>query len=149
MSNFMQRYNSTKNKHSKKRWLNLGKLEWYVSASNHIFATCFVLNIVVPLIQTTQDSSMFLSSPTGGNQWTKCHSFFLLALMTLEIKKVATDLCVFPSQVLVLKTFFSIKICFRQCGIQPYIAFIFRVTGRGIVYFDQKDYEDDVLSFKK
>ena len=67
--------------------------------------------------------------------------------MTIEIQKVDMDLCVFPSQVLVLKTVFSIKLCFCKRGIQPNIVVIFRGIGMGIVDFDKQDYEDDVLLF--
>ena len=41
----------------------------------------------------------------------------------------------------------SIKLCFRQRGIQPNIAVIFRGTGRVIEDFDKQAYEDDVLLF--
>ena len=91
---------------------------------------------------------MFISPLTGDNRWTKCHSLFLLALITLGIQKLALGLCVFPSQVLVLKKE-SIKLCFRQHGIQPKIAVIFQGTWRGIAYFEKQSYKDDVLLFWK
>ena len=45
------------------------------------------------------------------------------------------------------KRFCSIKLCFRQNGIQPNIAVIFWGTGRGVVDFDKQAYKDGVILF--
>ena len=71
------------------------------------------------------------------NQWTKCHPLLRFVLITLGIQKVATYLCVFPIQVLVLGKKNSIKLCFRQSGIQQNIEVIFWGTGRSIADFDK------------
>ena len=46
---------------------------------------------------------MVLSPLTGYNYWTKYHPFLLFVLITLGIKKLATDLCFILIQVLVLE----------------------------------------------
>ena len=91
---------------------------------------------------------MVLSLLIDNNLCTKCHSLFLFISMTQGIQKLAMDLCVFPSQMLVLKNvFFSIKLCFRQLGIQPNISVIFWVIGRIIADFDRQAYKDGVVLF--
>ena len=47
------------------------------------------------------------------------------------------------------KHFCSIKLFFRQSGIQPNIAVIFWVTGKGVTDVDKRSYEDDVLFSEK
>ena len=81
---------------------NLMEIEKYVSASTYIFPTWFVLTIVINLIQTPQAISMVIYPLTVNTQWNKCHSLLWLALIKLDIQKLAMDMSVFSSQKLVL-----------------------------------------------
>ena len=90
---------------------------------------------------------MVLYPLTGDTKWTKYHLLLSLILLIPGIQKVGMDMCVFPSQVLVLIFFLTIGLCYHQRGIQPNISFIFKVKGKGITDFEKKPYEYDVILF--
>ena len=128
---------------------NLRELEKYISASTHIFPTWFVLTIVIPLIPTPQAVSMVIYTLKVNTQWNKCHYILWLALMKLDIQKLAMDMCVFSIQKLVLKNFPPIKLCFRHHGIQQHISVIFWGTGKSITDLEKQAYKYDMLLFWK
>ena len=66
---------------------------------------------------------------------------------TWDIKGIHGPVCFSQPGAGSEKSFCYIKLCFRQRGIQPKIAFIFRGKWRSIVNIDKQDYEDDVLLF--
>ena len=151
----MQCYNLTKNKHSNKKVKKLGesivRCQRFHSYFHHMICTKQILlwfkktKMQVWLFPHSK-SIINVQSATPSCDWPWWHLGYKSLPWTYVF---SPERCVFTSQVLVLKKKTSIKLCFRHRGIQPKIAVILQVTGRGIEDLDQQSYKDDVLVFWK
>ena len=91
----MQSYNFTKNKHSNKKVKKIEEIRVICQHLHSYFHHMLFTNNCYYFDSKTQDEIIVISPLTGDNQWTKWHSLLWLALLTLGIKRLAIDLCVF------------------------------------------------------
>ena len=99
----MQSYNFTKNKHSNKKVKKIEESRVRCQHFHLYFHLMIFTNNFYYFDLKTQYEITVISPLTGNNQWTKWHSLWWLSLMTHGIQKVAMDLCISSSQVLVLE----------------------------------------------